>query len=50
MRADSFADAMDAVLERAKDSEYYFAIVLKESGKVIGEIFAYPEGDEHWWS
>ena len=47
MRADSFADAMDAVLERAKDSEYYFAIVLKESGKVIGEIFAYPEGDEH---
>ena len=47
MRAESFADAMDAVLERAKDSEYYFAIVLKESGKVIGEIFAYPEGDEH---
>ena len=30
-----------------KDSEYYFAIVLKESGKVIGEIFAHPEGNDH---
>ena len=24
--------------ERAKDKEFYFAIVLKESRKVIGEI------------
>ena len=47
MRLNSLEDAKDAVLERAKDSEYYFAIVLKESGKVIGEIFAHPEGDEH---
>ena len=48
MRADSFADAMDAVLERAKDSEYYFAIVLKDADKVIGEIDAYPEhGEPH---
>lgn len=47
MRTNSFEEAKNAVLERAKDSEYYFAIVLKESGKVIGEIFAYPTGDEH---
>ena len=48
MRANSFADAMDAVLERAKDSEYYFAIVLKDADKVIGEIDAYPEhGEPH---
>ena len=47
MRTTSLAEAKNAVLERAKDSEYYFAIVLKESGKVIGEIFAHPEGNDH---
>ena len=47
MRIDSLAEVKDAVLERAKDGEYYFAIVLKETGKVIGEIFAHPEGDDH---
>lgn len=47
MRTNSLAEAKEAVLERAKDSEYYFAIVLKENGKVIGEIFAHPEGDGH---
>ena len=26
--------------------EYFFAIVLKENGKVIGEIDAYPESGE----
>ncbi len=29
---------------RAVDSEYYFTIVLKDSGKVIGEVFSGPEG------
>lgn len=30
------------------ETEYYFAITLKESGKVIGEIDAYPEtGEPH---
>ena len=29
--------------KRVKD-EYYLAIVLTESGKVIGEIFGHPEG------
>ena len=47
MRINSIEEASDVVLERAKDNEYYFAIVLKENGKVIGEIFAHPEGDRH---
>ena len=47
MRVKTLEDAKGAVLERAKDGEYYFAITLKDSGKVIGEIFAHPEGDEH---
>ena len=43
MRTETLADAQKAVLDRAKDKEYYFAIVLKESGKVIGEINAVSE-------
>ena len=43
MKTESMEDARKAVIERAKDSEYYFAIVLKENGKVIGEINAMPE-------
>ena len=42
MKTDTMEDAKKAVLDRAKD-EYYFAIVLKENGKVIGEIDAMPE-------
>lgn len=48
MRLDTLADAEKAMLERVGEDEYYFAIVLKESGKVIGEIEAYPEpADPH---
>ena len=43
MKVNSLEEATTAVLERAKDTEYYFAIVLKENGKVIGEIDAIPE-------
>ena len=43
MKVDSVDEAQHAVLERAKDNEYYFAIVLKDNGKVIGEIDAMPE-------
>ena len=43
MKVDDLAQAQKAVEERAKDGEFYFAIVLKESGKVIGEIDAMPE-------
>ena len=42
MKTETIEDARKAVLDRAKD-EYYFAIVLKENGKVIGEIDAMPE-------
>ena len=43
MKVASVEEAKSAALERAKDNEYYFAIVLKENGKVIGEIDAMPE-------
>ena len=43
MKVDSIDGAKRAAQERAKDEEYYFAIVLKENGKVIGEIDAMPE-------
>lgn len=37
--------AKQAVSKRISD-EYYFAIELKETGKVIGEIFAQPESTD----
>ena len=43
MKTPTLEDAKKAVLERAKDEEYYFAITLRENGKVIGEIDAMPE-------
>ena len=43
MRLNTMAEARQAAAERARDSEYCFAIVLKENGKVIGEIVAHPE-------
>jgi len=47
MRLNSISEAEAEVKKRSAEAEYYFAIVLKETGKVIGEIDAYPEGDEH---
>ena len=46
MKVNTLEEAAKAVLERAKDGEYYFAIVLKENGKVIGEIDAMPEAPD----
>lgn len=43
MRLDTIEEAKKAAIERAENKEYYFAIVLKENGKVIGEIDAMPE-------
>lgn len=43
MKVHSPEEARLAVAERGKDTEYYFAIVHKESGKVIGEIDAMAE-------
>ena len=46
MKLNSLAEARKAVLERAEDGEYAFAIVLKDTGKVIGEIEAHPESSQ----
>ena len=43
MRMTSLEEAKSEVKNRAND-ELYLAIALKETGKVIGEIFAHPEG------
>ena len=43
MKLNSLEEAISAVRERAKEKEFYFAIVLKENGKVIGEIDAVCE-------
>ena len=43
MKLNSLDEAEAAVQERAEDPEFYFAIVLKETGKVIGEINAHAE-------
>ena len=45
MKIHSFDEAKSEAKKRAKDTEYYFAIVLKENNKVIGEIDAYPENE-----
>ena len=46
MKLDSIEDARAEMKNRAGEKEYYFAIVLKENDKVIGEIDAYPEPQE----
>ena len=46
MKVNSLEEARRAVLERAKEQDYYFAITLKDTGKVIGEIDAMPESGE----
>ena len=42
LRLDTLEEARAEVLKRSEDTEYCFAIVLKETGKVIGEIDAEP--------
>lgn len=46
MRLNSLEEAKAEVRNRIGETEYYFAIVLKDTGKVIGEIDAYPEQAE----
>ena len=43
MKLNSLEEAREAVAQRANEPHPYFAIVLKEIGKVIGEIDAAPE-------
>lgn len=47
MKLSSLEEAEKEMQRRSRETEYYFAIVEKGSGKVIGEIDAYPEGDPH---
>ena len=46
MKLHSLEEARVEMKKRVGETEYYFAIVLKETGKVIGEIDAYPEQDD----
>ncbi|MDO4467829.1 MAG: GNAT family N-acetyltransferase [Bacillota bacterium] len=46
MKLASLKEAKEEMVRRERETEYYFAIVLKESGKVIGEIDAYPEDNQ----
>ena len=46
MKIDSLEQAKKEVAERAKDNALYLAIVLKETGNVIGEIFSHAEGTD----
>lgn len=46
MKIDSLEQAKKEVAERAKDNGLYLAITLKETGKVIGEVFAHAEGTD----
>ena len=46
MKLNSLEEARKAVMEWAEDAEYTFAIVLKDTGKVIGEIEAHPESSQ----
>ncbi len=43
MRFSSPEAAEAELARREEDREYYFAICLKDSGQVIGEIFSHPE-------
>ena len=43
MKLNSLEEAKEEMRRRSQETEYLFAITLKESGKVIGEIDAYPE-------
>lgn len=46
MKLRSLEEAKKAARERAEDAAYTFAIALKDSGKVIGEISAHPESSQ----
>ncbi len=44
---DSVEEAERLICERPFNGEYAFTVVLRESGKVIGEIFSEPEAMAH---
>lgn len=46
MKLNSLDEAKEELKKRSEDTEYYFAVTLKENGKVIGELEASPQKDE----
>ena len=46
MKLNSLEEAQAAVKEKMAHSEYCFAIALKDTGKVVGEIDAHPESSQ----
>ena len=48
MKLNSIEEAREEVKKRSSETEYYFAIVLKESGKVIGDFDVGKEKDMEW--
>ena len=46
MKLNSLEEACSAVKEKMEHCEYCFAIVRKDTGKVIGEIEAHPESSQ----
>ena len=46
MKLNTLEEAQAAVCEWAEDPAYAFAVVLKDSGKVIGQIEAHPENSQ----
>ena len=46
MKLDSLEEARTEMKKRVGETEYYFAVVLKNTGKVIGEINGFPEHAE----
>ena len=47
MKLDTLEDAKAEMKKRVGETECCFAVTLKDGGKVIGEIDAYPENDPH---
>ncbi len=45
MKLNSLDEAVAEMKKRSGETEYCFAIVLRETGKVVGEIGAYPDGE-----
>lgn len=46
MKLNSIQEAEQEMMKRSRETEYLFAIVLKETNKVIGEIDGYPEASD----
>lgn len=46
MKLDTLEDTVKELKRRSGETEFHLAIVLKETGKVIGEIEAYLEPDD----